>query len=373
MAGVTNPPFRRLCREYAESVPRLAGLESREVDTSGLYVAEMVTARAVVERNPRALRIVTFDDDEPVKSAQIYGVDPKNVGIATSIMTEEFGADHIDLNFGCPVPKVTRKGGGGALPWKTDLFTSIVGSAVRAAPAGVPVTVKMRIGIDDEHETFRDAAQAAVNQGASAITFHARTVAQRYSGVADWSKIADLVEMDLGVPVFGNGDVFSGDDARRMHLQTNCDAVAIGRGCLGRPWLFADLIAERYGSEYRHRPNLSEIKSLIIRHVELLTDYYQSEVRATKELRKHIAWYLRGFPVGGEVRNRLMLVSNHSQLRAGLSELENMPYPDAADGVRGRQGGAKRPILPDGWLNSRQIDDTSLLLLDDGDLDDSGG
>jgi len=388
MAGVTNPPFRRLCREYGEmqlplveeskngvSGPALAANGSGQVSGSGqvngLYVAEMVTSRALVERNPRALHIVHFDDDEAPRSAQVYGVDPATVGQAVALIVGEDRADHIDLNFGCPVPKVTRKGGGGALPWKTNLFAAVVRAAVKGAATNgegvepAPVTVKIRIGIDDEHETFRDAARIAVAEGAQAITLHARTVAQRYSGVADWTKIAELKAMDLGVPVFGNGDVFSGDDAVAMVAQTGCDGVAIGRGCLGRPWLFADIAAAFSGSDYRVKPDLNEIKALIMRHGYLLADYYNDESRAAKDMRKHIAWYLRGFGIGGETRRQLMLVNHLPELADKLSGLPNEPFPAAGEGARGRMGGAKKPHLPDNWLANREVDANMLTELAD--------
>jgi len=370
MAGVTNPPFRRLCREFgrlsSEAQPRdRRNHQSNQSESPGLYIAEMVTSRALVERNPRALRIVSFDDDESPRSAQVYGVDPATVGEAVRIIVSENRADHVDLNFGCPVPKVTRKGGGGALPWKTNLFATVVRAAVGAAASSIPITVKIRIGIDDEHETFRDAAQIAVAEGAAAITLHARTVAQRYSGMADWAKIAELKAMDLGVPIFGNGDVFSGEDALAMVAQTGCDGVAIGRGCLGRPWLFADLAAAFAGSEYRVRPDLSEVVQIIIRHGKLLAEYYGDETRAAKDMRKHIAWYLRGFAVGGEARRQLMLVTSLAEMAARLAELPNQPFPAAGDGPRGRMGGAKKPHLPDNWLASREVDAAMLTELAD--------
>lgn len=403
MAGVTNPPFRRLCREFAELAQARVQADAAAsnvsenplgVTTSNgsavpngnlpqtkvapvLYVAEMVTSRAVVERNPRAMRIVTFDADEHPRSAQVYGVDPAAVGAAVAIITSESGAEHIDLNFGCPVPKVTRKGGGGALPWKTNLFAAVVRAAVRNAPSGVPVTVKIRIGIDDEHETFRDAAQIAVAEGAAAITLHARTVAQRYSGVADWTKIADLKAMGLTtmglaetgqpVPIFGNGDVFSGEDALKMMAQTGCDGVAIGRGCLGRPWIFADLVAAFNGSDYRVKPTLSEVSQIIVRHGQLLAEYFGDESRAAKDMRKHVAWYLRGFGIGGEARRQLMLVNHLSELEIRLKELPDQPFPAAGEGPRGRMGGAKRPHLPDNWLASREVDAQMLTELADSE------
>src|SRR5665648_667406 len=228
MAGVTNRAFRRLCREHG----------------AGLYVAEMVTSRALVERTPESMRIIAHDDDERPRSVQVYGVDPATVGAAVRMLASEDRADHVDLNFGCPVPKVTRKGGGAVLPWKRDLFAAIVRAAVdAAAPYGVPVTVKMRKGIDDDHLTYLEAGRAAEDAGVAAIALHARTAADYYSGTADWDAIARLKEAVTSIPVLGNGDIWSAEDALAMVAQTGCDGVVVGRGCQGRPWLFADLAA----------------------------------------------------------------------------------------------------------------------------------
>ena len=226
MAGITNTAFRRLCREYG----------------AGLYVSEMITSRALVERSPASLRLIKHHESETPRSIQLYGVDPRYVGEAVKYLVAENLADHIDLNFGCPVPKVTRKGGGAALPWKQDLFASIVKAAVDNA-GSIPVTVKMRKGIDDEHLTFLDSAQAAADAGVAAIALHARTASQFYSGEADWSSIGTLKEAITSVPILGNGDIWSAQDAIRMVDETGCDGVVVGRGCLGRPWLFGDLAA----------------------------------------------------------------------------------------------------------------------------------
>ncbi|MUN55014.1 tRNA dihydrouridine synthase DusB [Kocuria koreensis] len=360
MAGVTNRAFRRLCREYG----------------GGLYVTEMVTARALVERRPESLRIIDHDDDEKIRSIQIYGVDAVNVGKAIRMVAEEDRADHIDLNFGCPVPKVTKNGGGSALPWKTDLFEAIVGTAVReASRADIPVTVKMRKGVDDDHITFLDAAKTARDAGVAAIALHGRTAAQHYSGQADWDSIAELREAVPDVPVLGNGDIWSAEDAARMVEQTGVDGVVIGRGCQGRPWLFGDLQAAFEGRDERFRPGVAEVSTIIYRHAELLVETFGEERRGMREIRKHIAWYFKGYPVGGELRAQMAQVSTLAEFRDLLGQLDqSLPYPGAdVEGPRGRAGSPKKVHLPDGWLDSRILGDAERLGLADAELDVSGG
>ncbi len=336
MAGITNIAFRRLCREYG----------------AGLYVCEMITSRALVERHPKTLRMVAFDADESPRSMQLYGVDPDTMRDAVRMIVDENLADHIDMNFGCPVPKVTRKGGGSALPYKRRLFGEIVDAAVRAAePAGVPVTVKFRVGIDDEHVTCMDAGRIAEDKGASAVALHGRTAAQRYSGHADWSAISALKQTVRSIPVLGNGDIFSADDALRMRAETGCDGVVVGRGCLGRPWLFRDLQAAFAGEPVPEGPKLGEVAHVIRRHAELLTDH-MGEHSGLRDLRKHLTQYLRGFPVGSELRKRFGLVSGLGELDDLLAELDpDVPFPDEAEGPRGRQGSAGKVVLPEGWLD----------------------
>ncbi|MEU5840800.1 tRNA dihydrouridine synthase DusB [Rhodococcus sp. NPDC047139] len=343
MAGVTNVAFRTLCRE----------LELERVgSTSGLYVCEMVTARALVERHPVTMHMTTFGPTETPRSLQLYTVDPDTTYAAAKMIVDEDLADHIDMNFGCPVPKVTRKGGGSALPYKRRLFGQIVAAAVRATEGtDIPVTVKFRVGIDDEHHTHLDAGRIAAAEGAAAVALHARTAAQRYSGSADWNEIARLKEHVTDVPVLGNGDIFDAGDAERMMTQTGCDGVVVGRGCLGRPWLFAELSAALGGRPLPTPPNLGEVAQIMRRHAELLAEHH-GEDRGLRDMRKHIAWYLRGFPAGSEVRNGLARVSTLAELDDLLGKLDHdVPFPADAEGPRGRQGSPSSVALPDGWLD----------------------
>ena len=360
MAGITNTAFRRLCREYG----------------AGLYVTEMVTSRALVERSPKSMRIIHHEPYETPRSVQLYGVDPVTIGQAVRMLVDEDRADHIDLNFGCPVPKVTRKGGGSALPWKKDLFQAIVTTAVEEADrGGIPLTVKMRKGIDADHHTYLDAGETARNAGVAAIALHGRTTADLYSGTADWDSIARLKD-HLGdtVPVLGNGDIFSAEDALEMMRTTGCDGVVIGRGCQGRPWLFGDLANALNGSADRHRPGLAEVARAVRLHGEYLVDYYGEEFYGVRDLRKHIAWYFKGYPVGGDLRSRLAMVSSLAELDALLAELGDAPYPgEAAEGSRGRTTRPKRPHLPEGWLDSRVFDESGSADLAEAELDVSGG
>ena len=344
MAGVTNVAFRTLCRE----------LELARAGTvSGLYVCEMVTARAMVERHPATMHMVTFADDETPRSLQLYSVDPHNTYLAAKMIADEGLADHIDMNFGCPVPKVTRRGGGAALPFKRKLFGQIVGAAVAATQGtDIPVTVKFRIGIDDAHHTHLDAGRIAVEEGAAAVALHARTAAQRYSGEADWEQIAALKQHVTAVPVLGNGDIFEAADALAMMDATGCDGVVIGRGCLGRPWLFAELSAAFAGTSAATPPTLGHVAAIIMRHGELLAAHF-GEDKGMRDIRKHIAWYLHGFPAGADLRRALALVKTLTELRTLLNGLDpDIDFPTAAMGPRGRQGSPAAVALPEGWLTN---------------------
>ncbi len=339
MAGITNSAFRTLCREQG----------------AGLFVSEMVTARALIERHPETMRLITPGKGETPRSVQLYAVDPVVVGKAITMLMEENLADHIDLNFGCPVPKVTRRGGGAALPFKRKLFSAIVESSVKAAaPFGVPVTVKMRVGIDSDHHTYLEAGKSAADAGVAWVALHARTAEQMYEGQADWSAIARLVEhmAPTGVPVLGNGDIWSGADGVRMVNETGCAGVVVGRGCLGRPWLFADLVSAFKGEASLAGPTLFEVRQIMLRHGQLLVEFFESEGRAMRDFRKHMAWYLKGFSVPRQLRANFGMVSSLSELEHLLGQLEEQQYPvDIADAPRGRRSHGRSVHLPDGWLD----------------------
>lgn len=343
MAGVTNVAFRTLCRE----------LEIARAGTvSGLYVCEMVTARALVERHPVTMHMTTFAPDESPRSLQLYTVDPETTYRAAKMIADEGMADHIDMNFGCPVPKVTKRGGGSALPYKRRLFGQIVAAAVRGVEGtDIPVTVKFRIGIDDAHHTHLDAGRIAEQEGAAAVALHARTAAQRYSGTADWNQIAALKAHVTSIPVLGNGDIFEADDALAMMAATGCDGVVIGRGCLGRPWLFAELSAAFTGRPAATPPTLGEVADIVRRHGELLSEHF-GEDKGMRDIRKHVAWYMHGFPAGADLRRGLALVKTRRELDDLLDQLDgDAPFPPAATGPRGRQGSAASVSLPEGWLD----------------------
>ena len=372
MAGITNRAFRRICREFGA-----AGLDAGGASgATSLYVNEMVTSRALVERNEATMRLISHGPEEQPRSVQLYSVDPVTAGQAARILVTEDRADHIDLNFGCPVPKVTRKGGGAALPWKTELFRSIIASVVReASPYAVPVTVKMRVGIDDSHVTYLEAGRIAEGEGAAAVALHARTASQAYSGQADWSKITRLKEVVTSVPVLGNGDIWSAEDALRMVAETGCDGVVVGRGCLGRPWLFTDLAAAFAGSDVRVRPDLRTVTATLRRHAELLVEFYEDEIKGCRDIRKHIAWYLKGFPAGSAVRNQLALVDSLQALDDLIGSMDlDAPWPgEAAEGQRGRAGSPRVVALPEGWLDSQDLSEGQRAVVAQAELDVSGG
>lgn len=366
MAGITNTAYRRLCREYG----------------GGLFVSEMVTSRALVERTEESMRLIGHHESEEIRSVQLYGVDPKTISDAVTMLVAEDRADHIDLNFGCPVPKVTRKGGGAALPWKSELFDAIVNAAVKAA-GDIPVTVKMRKGIDQDHITYLDAGKAARDAGVAAVALHGRTAEEYYSGNADWGAIATLREALPDVQVLGNGDIWSAEDAVRMMEQTGVDGIVVGRGCLGRPWLFADLekaIAAYLAGDKKPAvdivmPTLGEVGEAFYRHAELLVEFFEDESRACRDIRKHVAWYFKGYPVGGDFRATLAQVESLAHMREILGTLDpNIPYPgEDAEGPRGRLGSVKSCALPERWLDSRELSPAHKLQLEQAELSVSGG
>ncbi len=341
-----------------------------------MYVSEMVTSRALVERSEESLDLVTFGPEESPRAVQLYAVAPGTVAAAVRLLLDEDRADHIDLNFGCPVPKVTRKGGGSALPWKRDLFRSIVGAAIDAADGRVPVSVKMRKGIDDDHLTYLDAGRAAAEEGAIWVALHGRTADQMYAGQADWESIRRLKD-ELGstdTAVLGNGDIWTAEDAQRMVDQTGADGVVVGRGCLGRPWLFGQLAAAFEGREIPADPDLDEVLSTLRRHAQLLVDDY-GEDKGCRDVRKHMAWYLKGFSVRQQVRQALGTVANLAELDSLLSQIDpDQPFnTEVGSGPRGRTSGNRRPALPDGWLDTPDLDEAAAALVARAEISVSGG
>ena len=340
MAGVTNYPFRALCRRFG----------------AALFVSEMITARPLVEGRERTLRLADFGPGEWPRSLQLYGVDPWFVGEAVDRLVSEGRVDHIDLNFGCPVRKVTRKGGGAAIPAKPRLLRNIVRAAVAHA-GSVPVTVKFRMGLDDRLLTFVDSGRIAEDEGCAAVTLHARTAAQLYDGVARWDAIAELKQALTSIPVFGNGDIWVAEDAVRMIRSTGCDGVAVGRGCLGRPWLFRDLGDVLTGRPTRPAPNFGEVADIMLEHARSLVDWFD-ERSAMRSFRKHAGWYTKGFRGSARLRDRLMRVTTLAELEDVLVEVDrNEPYPPSAlRARRGKRGGTQRVVLPPGFLDALDDD-----------------
>jgi len=337
MAGVTNAPFRRLCREFG----------------AGLYVSEMIGARGLVERSEKTLALARFDADEVPRSLQLYGTDPGSLGEAVAFLVTVHGIDHIDMNFGCPMGKVTRHGGGAALPWKRDLFRAIVRAAVSNA-GDVPVTVKFRKGIDDEHLTYIETGLTAEEEGAAAVSLHARTARQLYSGEADWDAISRLKMAVTSIPVLGNGDIWTAEDAVLMMESTGCDGVVVGRGCLGRPWLFRDLADVFAGRTPTNPPDLGEVGRVMIRHATLLVDHF-GDPYGINLFRKHPPWYLKGFPVGPALRDTFSRVSSIDELEELVARLDpGIPFPEEAHRmVRGHSHGPRQVRLPHGFLADR--------------------
>lgn len=338
MAGVTDHAFRTLCRSFAPGL---------------VYVSEMVTARALVENNAKTFAMLPPADEPAPRSVQLYGTAPSTMYEAVRRLVTEHDVQHVDLNFGCPVPKVTRKGGGSAVPVRRRLFADIVAAAVRAsAPSNVPLTVKFRIGIDDELVTFLDAGRTAEAEGAAAVALHARTARQRYSGAARWDAIGELKAAVPTIPVLGNGDIWRASDAVDMMTATGCDGVVVGRGCLGRPWLFADLVDAFAGRSEADPKPAGFVADVLGRHADLLIEAI-GERNAMRTLRRHCSWYLQGYPVGEAVRNELRLVESRQQLADVLGGIDPAmtQLPGTTALPRGRTDGPQAVHLPDGWLD----------------------
>jgi len=334
MAGVTNYPFRKLCRRYG----------------AGLYVSEMIAARGIVRGHWKSMKLAAFGPDENPRSLQLYGVEPESLGEATRLLAGEGRVDHIDMNFGCPVRKVTSRGGGSAIPLKPRLLARLVRAAVQGA-GEVPVTIKFRMGIDEEHMTYRDAGRVGQEEGCAAVGLHARTAAQLYGGEARWDAIADL-KSRVSIPVLGNGDIWEAQDALRMMRTTGCDGVIVGRGCLGRPWFFRDLADVFAGREPRNPPDFGEVIDIMLEHAELLCEWFQ-ERSGVLMMRKFASWYTKSFPGGAALRPRLMKADSLETLRAAVADVDrSLPFPPEGMRVkRGKRSSQQKVWLPDGYLD----------------------
>jgi len=355
MAGITNAPFRTLCRRFSQD--------------RCLYVSEMITARAFVEGHTRTHKLASFGADEATRrSIQLYGTAPDTLAQATKILVEECGVHHIDMNFGCPVRKVTAAGGGSAIPVRPKLLQKIVRSVVKSA-GSVPVTIKFRKGIDDSLLTYLDAGRIGEEEGVRAVALHARTAAQLYSGEADWNAIATLKQHVRTIPVLGNGDVFESWDALRMLRQTGCDGVVVGRGCLGRPWLFAELCAVLTGNEPPQPPSLGEVVDTMREHVRLLIEFF-GEKNGLQQIRKFTGWYLKGFPRTKHLLPALHMVKTQAEFEALVADLpRDVPYPEVALRARRCKDGSTQVVsLPEGFLECRDED----ICVDDPDEMDGG-
>ena len=358
MAGVTNRAFRAMCRSYGPDL---------------IYVNEMVMCAAVLHRNDKTMRMMRFAPDESPRSLQLYGSDPDLIGRAVHQVCDEGLVDHIDLNFGCPAAKVTRKGGGAAVPARPRLLQAVVRAAVGAAsPYGVPVTAKFRMGLWDHLRTDVTTGQICADEGIAWIALHARTVEQHYSGEARWEAIGELKAAVPDIPVLGNGDIWEASDAVAMMRQTDCDGVVVGRGCLGRPWLFGDLITVLSGGEAPPSRSLGDVIDALGRHARLLTDHYEGfggEEYAMRDFRKHTSWYLSGYPVGPAVRRELSQVSSLAELDDRLGRLDaSTAIVEGGERIkRGHTNGPIKVALPDGYLDiDDAADGTGLVIPDDG-------
>ena len=282
MSGITNGPFRRVCR--------LGG--------AGLVSTEMISVRAVKYRDRRTMAMAEFDAVEHPVAAQIFGREPEEMALAASFL-EERGADVIDINMGCPVKKVLKSGSGVQLMREPETAAAIVRRVTRSV--SVPVTVKIRLGWSEEESNYLSLGRTLENEGAAAVALHPRTGIQGFSGPARWECIGRLKE-ELKIPVFGSGDVTNADEARRMFETTGCDAVMIGRGALGKPWVFRE-IAEALGWT-GEGPDNAQPDDLMAMHISLLLERFPGQ-RSVGQLRKHLAWYTKGYPDGSSFRREI--------------------------------------------------------------------
>ena len=298
MAGVTDQPFRILCKEFG----------------AGLVYTEMVSSKGIFYDDSKTKKLMSIDKRERPAAVQIFGSDAEIMSEMAEKISEE--ADIIDINMGCPAPKVTKNLDGSKLMLYPEKIDEITKKVVRKSK--VPVTIKIRKGWDDEHVNAVEIAQIAEKNGISAITVHGRTREQFYTGTADLEIIKKVKEA-VKIPVIGNGDIINGETAKRMFETTGCDAIMIGRGSNGNPWIFEEIIKYLKGEEYQ-RPTLEEIKQMINKHLTMLCKY-KGEYTAIREMRKQIAWYVKGLPGATQIRNDINKIEEIESLRKKIEEI----------------------------------------------------
>ncbi len=300
MAGVTDLPFRLLCKEQG----------------AGLLCMEMISAKGVLYNNKNTESLLQIHPDEMPVSLQLFGSDPKIVSeMAKRIEERPFSI--LDINMGCPVPKIVRNGEGSALMKDPKLVYELVSATVKAIQK--PVTVKIRKGFDDEHINAVEIAKIIEEAGAAAVAVHGRTREQYYSGKADWDIIRQVKEA-VHIPVIGNGDVTSGEKAIAMQEQTGCDGVMVARGAQGNPWIFSELISYEKTGEMPKRPDVDEIRQMMLRHARLQLEY-KGDYTGIREMRKHVAWYTKGLHNAARLRDDINNVESYEELEKILTVL----------------------------------------------------
>ena len=299
MAGITDLPFRILCKEQGADV----------------MVTEMISAKALFYGNKNTLPLMQTEEEEKPIGVQIFGSEPELMGeMAHKI--EDKGFSYIDINMGCPVPKIVNNKEGSALMLNPELAGRIVKEVSKAV--SLPVTVKFRKGFDADHINAPEFAQIMEENGAAAVAVHGRTRVQYYTGQADWDIIRD-VKNAVSIPVIGNGDIFKGEDAVKMRDYTGCDGIMVARGAKGNPWIFRQILHYFETGEHLPKPPASEVAQMILRHARMMLEF-KGEYIGIREIRKHAAWYTAGYPHGARLRVAINQVENYEQLETLLME-----------------------------------------------------